>query len=64
VYAVNEALNPQIAYWTFRLQDCRFRVVHRAKQRMMYVNVLSRIVECVNSMPVERELKYKQLLEL
>jgi len=46
VYAIIEAhLNPRIAYWTFRLQDYRFRVMHRAKQRVMHVDALSRI-EC------------------
>lgn len=62
VYAVNKAyLNPRIARWTIRLQNYRFKVIHREGKRMSHVDALSRIVAYMDSMPLERELEYKQL---
>lgn len=60
VYALNKAnLNPRIARWTLRLQNCRFKVAHRANDRMKH-RALSKIAY-VNCLPLERELEYKQL---
>lgn len=64
VYAVNKAhLNPRIARWALRLQNYKFKVVHRAGHRMTHVDALSRISAYVGAMPIERELEYKQLLD-
>ncbi|CAL1672453.1 unnamed protein product [Lasius platythorax] len=62
VYAVNKAhLNSRIARWTIRLQNYRFKVIHREGKRMSHVDALNRIVAYMDSMPLERELEYKQL---
>lgn len=45
VYAVNKAnLNPRIARWTLKLQNYKFKLMHRAGKRMAHVDALSRHV--------------------
>lgn len=65
VYAVNKAhLNPRFARWTLRLQNYRFKILHRSGQKMAHVDALSRISEVsalVEALPLERELEVKQL---
>lgn len=62
VYAMNKAhLNPRIARWTLRLQNYRFKVVHRKGEKMAHVDALSRIVAAVDIMPLEKELQFRQL---
>jgi len=62
VYAIKKAhLNPRIARWTVRLQNYTFDIVHRAGNKMSHVDALSRVVAHVNTMPLEKELTYKQL---
>lgn len=62
VYAVNRAnLNPRIARWTLKLQAYKFKLIHRAGDKMSYVDALSRQVGYIGSLPLERELEYRQL---
>lgn len=62
VYAVNKAnLNPRIAKWTLTLQNYHFKLVHRPGNRMLHVDALSRNTCYVNSLPLERELEFRQL---
>ncbi|KMQ88500.1 hypothetical protein RF55_12002 [Lasius niger] len=62
VFAINKAhLNPRIARWTLRLQNYKFKILHRAGRQMVHVDALSRIVAHIETMPLEKELEYKQL---
>lgn len=62
VYAVTKAnLNPRIARWTLALQNYTFDVRHRAGERMAHVDALSRAVNYVDALPLERELEFRQL---
>lgn len=62
VHAINKAcLNPRIARWILRLQDYKFKVSHRDGRRMMHVDALSRLVCYTDSIPLEKELQYRQL---
>jgi len=62
VYALNRVnINPRIARWTLKLQNYRFKIIHREGRRMAYVDALSRIVAFTEAMPLEKELQYKQL---
>lgn len=62
VYAVNKAhLNPRVARWTLRLQNYKFKIIHREGRRMSHVDALSRIIAIVEPLPLERELEFKQL---
>lgn len=62
VHAVNKAnLNPRIARWTLALQNYSFRLAHRSGNRMAHVDALSRQVCYIESLPIERELEYRQL---
>lgn len=62
IYAVNKAhLNPRIARWTLRLQNYSFNIAHRMGSRMSHVDALSRIVVYHESIPLEKELQYRQL---
>jgi len=62
VYAINKAhLNPKIARWTIRLQEYKFKVAHRAGNKMMHVDALNRISGYINQLPLEKELEFKQL---
>lgn len=62
VHAINKAcLNPRIARWILRLQDYKFKVVHREGRRMMHVDALSRFICFTDSIPLEKELQYRQL---
>jgi len=62
VQAINKAcLNPRIARWILRLQDYKFKVSHRDGRRMMHVDALSRLVCYTDSIPLEKELQYRQL---
>ncbi|XP_067212248.1 uncharacterized protein [Linepithema humile] len=62
-YAINKThLNPRIARWTLRLQNYRFKVVHRAGHKMAHVDALSRVAY-MNALSLERELELKQLLD-
>jgi len=64
VYAVNKAhVNPRIARWVIRLQNYTFKVLHREGSKMRHVDALSRIVALVNTMPLEKELQYRQLAD-
>lgn len=64
VYAVNKAnLNPRIARWTLALQGYRFRMLHRAGKNMQHVDALSRNINFVNALPLDRELKFHQLID-
>jgi len=65
VYAINKAnLNPRIAHWTLKLQTYTFKLVHRAGNRMIYVDALSKQVGYTSSLPIECELEFRQLQEL
>lgn len=60
VHSVNKAnLNPRIARWILKLQNYRFSIVHRAGHRMSHA--LSRHAGYIDSLPLERELEFKQL---
>lgn len=60
VYEVNKAhLNTRFARWTLRLQNCRFKVSHRAGHRMAHVDALSRISAFVETLPLETKLELK-----
>lgn len=62
VYAVNKAnLNPRIARWTLSLRNYKFKVIHRQGKRMAHVDVLSKQIAYVGSLPLERQLEIKQL---
>jgi len=62
VHAINKAnLNPRIARWTLKLQNYNFKIVHREGRRMSHVDALSRAVNLVQIMPLEKELQYRQL---
>lgn len=62
VYAVNKAhLNPRISRWTLRLQSYTFSVSHRPGVKMAHVDALSRVVALVDSLPLQRELEFRQL---
>jgi len=62
VYAINKAhLNPRITRWTLRLQPYSFSISHRPGTKMAHVDALSRIVSLVTSLPLERELEFRQL---
>lgn len=62
VYAMNKAnLNPRIARWALHLQNYRFKVEHRAGNKMTHVDALSRMVGYIDTLPLERELEYRQL---
>lgn len=62
VYALNKAqLNPRIARWTLRLQNYRFKVIHRESKRMTHVDTLSRVVAYHESLSLEQVLQYRQL---
>lgn len=62
VYAVTKAnLNPRITRWTLLLQNYTFKITHRSGKNMMHVDALSRIVGYVESLPLERELEFRQL---
>jgi hypothetical protein len=64
VFAVNKAnLNPRIARWTIRLQSYNFEIVHRHGAKMSHVDALSRIVAAIETLPLEKELYYKQLTD-
>lgn len=62
VFAINKAhLNPRIARWTLRLQNYKFKVIHRNGIRMSHVDALSRIVCYTESISLEKELQFRQL---
>ncbi|CAL1672060.1 unnamed protein product [Lasius platythorax] len=62
VFAVNKAnINPRIARWILKLQNYRFKISHRDGRRMMHVDALSRVINFVESMPLEKELQFRQL---
>lgn len=64
VYAISKAhLNPKIARWTIRLQNYNFKVVHKAGKQMAHVDALSRAVCLVESIPFDKELELKQLVD-
>lgn len=64
VFAVNKAsINPRIARWVLRLQNYSFKIEHRSGQKMTHVDALSRIVATVDSMPLEKELQFRQLAD-
>jgi len=48
-------LNLQIGCWTLRLQNYRFKIIHKG-EKMVQVDALSRIVAAVEIMPLEKEL--------
>lgn len=52
-------LKPRVARWILRLQDYRFSIKHRDGRRM----ALSRIVCLTDTIPLEKELQYRQLID-
>jgi len=64
IFAINKAhLNPRIARWTLRLQNYKFKVLHRIGRKMMHVDALSRIVSAVEPVSLEKELQCRQLTD-
>lgn len=64
VFAINKAnLNPRIARWTIRLQSYNFEIVHRHGTKMNHVDALSRVVAAIETVPLEKELYYRQLTD-
>lgn len=64
VHAINKAcLNPRIARWILRLQDYTFKTKHRDAPRMAHVDALSRAVCFTETIPLEKELQYRQLTD-
>ncbi|XP_039310737.1 uncharacterized protein LOC113005059 [Solenopsis invicta] len=64
VYALTKAhVNSRIARWTYRLQNYRFKVVHRKGEKMAHVDALSRVVASIDALPLERELQIRQLTD-
>ncbi|KMQ88008.1 retrovirus-like pol polyprotein, partial [Lasius niger] len=62
VHAINKAcLNPRIAKWILTLQDYKFKVKHRDGRHMAHVDALSRVVCFTDSIPLEKELQFRQL---
>jgi len=62
VYALNKVnINPRIAHWALKLQNYKFKIIHREDRRMAHVDALSRIVTFAEAMPLKKELQYKQL---
>lgn len=62
VYAVTKAnLNPRIARWTLSLQNYSFKLIHRPGNKMSHVDALSRQIGYVDTLPIERELEFRQL---
>lgn len=48
VHAINKAnLNPRIARWILKLQNYKFKIIHREGHRMSHVDALSRAVNLV-----------------
>lgn len=61
-YAVNKAnLNLRIARWTQSLQNYRFDVKHRSSNKMLHVDALSRVINYIDTLSLERELEVRQL---
>jgi len=50
-------INLRIACWTLKLQNYRFKIIHREGRRMAHVNALSRIVTFAEAMSLEKELQ-------
>jgi len=64
VHAVNKAnINPRIARWILKLQNYHFKIVHHKGEKMAHVDALSRIVALVDSIPFEKELQFRQLVD-
>lgn len=62
VFALNKInLNHRIARWSLKLQDYSFKVKHRDGKHMVHVDALSRISACIEYMPLEKELQFRQL---
>lgn len=62
VYAINKAnINPRIARWILKLQNYSFNIIHRDGKKMAHVDALSRVVNLVETLPLEKELEYRQL---
>jgi len=56
VYELNKVnINPRIARWTLKLQNYRFKIIHREGRRMAHMDALSRIM-AFEAMPLEKEL--------
>lgn len=65
VFAVNKAnINPRISRWVIKLQNYQFKIIHRDNRRMMHVDALSRIVYYIETMPLEKELQFRQLQDV
>jgi len=62
VYALNKVnINPRITHVGLKLQNYRFKIIHRKGCHMAHVDGLSRIMAFAEAMPLEKELQYKQL---
>lgn len=62
IFAVNKAnINPRISRWILKLQNYKFKIIHRNGEKMAHVDALSRIVYQIETLPFEKELIYKQL---
>lgn len=64
VYAINKAnINPRIARWTLALQNYRFKMTHCLGNEMHHVDALSRSIDYIRKLPLERELEFRQLVD-
>jgi len=62
VYAVDKAnINPRIARWILKLQNYKFKIMHRDGKKMAHVDAFSRIVHNIEALPLEKELVYRHL---
>jgi len=64
VHTINKAnINPRIACWILKLQNYRFNIIHRDGKKMAHVDALivSRVINLVETLPLEKELEYRQL---
>lgn len=56
-------INPRIARWSLALQNYKFELIHRASDKMVHVDWLSRGVMMISSITAEDEIMYKQLTD-
>lgn len=57
VHAVNKPnINPRITRWILKLQNCKFKIIHRDGGKMAHVDALSSAVSLVEILPLEKEL--------
>lgn len=62
VFTADKAnINPRIARWIMKLQNYKFKVLHRDGKKMTHVDALSRVIFAIETFPLEKELVYRQL---